>query len=214
MYPKIHKKYFLKHGEKTQFKKGHQIARPGDKNPWVYFLTEGLVKISFSLDDGSERILGYFTPGTVFAQSGSFYDKPDGGLEYTATTNLMTYRIANKDFKKQIAHDPQFALDYINRLSLNQMYMIDRIVYQGEKGIRTKCIKWLLFMVKYYGEPVSKNQCKIYVPLTQDIAANFLHATRESVSAVMRELSQKGYITSKNKYLTITDLPALEKEIA
>jgi CRP-like cAMP-binding protein len=213
-YAKVHEAYFLKHGQKVTFTKGHQIVRPDEPNPWVYFLIEGLVKISFGLDDGTERILGYFIPGMVFAKSGSFYKLHDGGLEYTATSNIITYRISQEEFQQQLRANTDFAMDYINRLSLNQIYQIDRIVYQGEKGISTKCIKWILFMSKYYGEPIAKNQCRIYVPLTQDIAANFLHATRESVSSIMRKLTKKGLITSKNKYLTIMDYEGLKNELA
>lgn len=140
---------------------------------------------------------------------------PAGKITVYSSGHIRTgYTLPQEEFQQQLRANTDFAMDYINRLSLNQIYQIDRIVYQGEKGIRTKCIKWILFMSRYYGEPIAKNQCRIYVPLTQDIAANFLHATRESVSSIMRKLTKKGLITSKNKYLTIMDYEGLKNELA
>lgn len=208
-----HEQFFTTYGQSISYKKNNYLVRPEDESPWVFYLKSGLVSVSFSFTDGSERLIGFFTPGMVFAQSGSFFQDAGGGLEYIATTNSDTYRLRRADFLAQLDHDQAFSADYMQLLLRNQIYLIERIVYQGESGMRNKCLRWLLFMVKYYGEPAERGGIVLGVPLTQEIIANFLHATRESVSKVLKELVAKDWIVIENKCITIKDITALEKAL-
>lgn len=210
-----HEAFFAHHGRKVTFVKNQYFVRPDDPQPWVFFLKEGLVKVSFTLKDGSERIIGYFIPGMTFAQNRTFYEDDGGGLEYCTLTPTVAYRIDRADFLRQVQSDPDFNNDYIQSLLRNQVFLIDRITYQGESTIYEKCLRWLLFMAKYYCEPGSDG-CKIVVPITQDTIANFLHASRESVSKCLKKLAREGLISVDHKYITLKSTEAiklrLEKE--
>lgn len=207
-----HQKYFAKNGQKISYKKGHYIVTPMDSNPWVYFLESGTVRISFSCSDGQERLIGYFIPGMTFAQSGSFFDQDSGGLEYVADTNIVVYRIPRQDFLQQITKDMDFNADYVNGLLRNQLYLVDRIVYQGEKRVYLRCVRWLLLMAKFYGVSSEKGST-IGVQMTQDTIANFLNTTRESVSGCFSELKKSGLVSVNHKTITITDLGELRQEL-
>lgn len=199
-----HQSFFRSEGEKVVYTKGQHIVQKEESSEWVYFLDKGLVKVAFSYTNGLERLLGYFLPGMTFAQLGSFFNEPSSGLEYEALGSAHVYRVPREEFFKELSQNEQFNKDYLNATLMNQMFLIERIAYQGEKGIKTKCIKWLLFMGKYYCDNGS-NSCHIMVPITHDIIANFLHATRESIHKAINELQREGYITLKNKQLVITN---------
>lgn len=216
LYSKVHGAYFKKHGQKLTYKKGHYLATPQDKNPWVYFLDDGIVRICFSFEAGQERLLGYFIPGMTFAQSGSFFDQEEGGLEYVANTDISVYRISRDDFFEQLRINPEFNQDYVSSLLRNQLYLVDRIVYLGEKRVYARCIRWLQLISKFYGESQTKGGSKgsvITVPMTQDTIADFLHVTRESVSTCLTKLRKKGLISIKHKVITIPDLAKLKAEL-
>lgn len=211
-YLKHHETYFAKHGQKVTYKKGHYIVLPTEQNNYVYFLVEGYVGVSFTFADGVDRLIGYFIPGMTFAQSGSFFNDDGGGLEYYATSKTTVYRLRKEDFFKTVETNALFNKDYIELILRNQIFLIDRIIYQGEKGIHAKCIRWLLFMIKYYGQKKGA-ACTLMVPTTQETVANFLHITRESASAALAELKKKGLITVDKKYITITNCNKLQKEL-
>ena len=86
----------------------------------------------------------------------------------------------------------------------NQIFLIERIVYQGENTVEKKFLRWLLFMMKYYGQE-SAGTCQIMIPITQTEIANFLHTSRVSVSNAMIPLCDKQVISITSKYITVHD---------
>lgn len=202
--------FFTENGEKITYEKGQHLVWKNDESDWVFFLAKGLVRASFTFSDDTSRIIGYFVPGAIFAQSGSFTNERDGMLSYTAEGPAVVLRMRYQKFLTQLKNDPVLTGEYLNMTLRNQLLLIDRIVYQGEKGLHAKTVRWLLFMAKYYGE-VEGNTCNITVPLTQATVANFLHATRESVNVELRELEKKNYIELSTKQISITNMSGLKK---
>lgn len=209
-YSKIHENYFKERGEKISYKKNQYLVWRNDDSPWVFFLIEGTIKISCSLSDGSSRLVGYFIPGMTFAKSGSFFSDSGGNLEYTADSPATVYRVPREEFLLKIKQDPVLAQEYMNMLLKNQIFLVDRIIYQGEKTVRLKLLRWLLFMTKYYSNE-NCNPCTIEIPLTQDTIANFLHVTRESVSTLLNQFESEKLISVKKKKITITDVDKIKK---
>lgn len=201
-YSRTHEDFFVKHGDRTTYEKGEHIVWNKDESLWVFFLSEGLVRVSFSLPDGTRRIIGYFVPGNTFAQAGSFIASPDAQLEYLAEETVTTYRIPREIFLLQIDREPLFAQDFLNITLRNQRILLERIMYQGEKGVYRKCVRWLLFMVRYYSKKEDAGY-KIIAPITQDIVADFLHVTRESVGGVLADLEEKKIVAFSKKSMVV-----------
>lgn len=204
-FAKTHQKIFQTQGKKVTYKKGYCLVRPEDESPWIYFLDSGVVKVSFAFSTGEERLVGYFVPGQTFAQSGSFYSDEGGGLEYVAVEETVVYRVSRQDFFRLLRTNPDFNADYLQNLLKNQIFLIDRIVYQGESTLDRKMLKWLLFMAKYYCDH-TESGCRIYVPLTHDEIANFLHVTRESAGKTLNKLAKTNLITLDRKHIIIPDM--------
>lgn len=199
---------FFHNGEFIEYEKSQHLVWRKDKSEWVFFLITGLVRVSYAMPDKSNRIIGYFPPGMVFAQSGSFFRQHDGILSYTTEKPSTVYRMKRGVFLKLLKENPELMHEYLHLTLRNQLFLIDRIAYQGEKGLFAKCARWLLFMAKYYGKSKG-NHCEIVVPMTQETAANFLGATRESLNVVLRELEDKKYIALATKKIVIKDVTGL-----
>ncbi len=201
---------FLEQGQRIKYEKDQHLVWSQDDSDWVFFLEKGLVKVSFTLPDGTNRIIGYFVPGAIFAKSGSFINNPDGSISYTATTNLTTLRMKSNKFRSFLRRHPDLMEEYMNMTLRNQIFLIDRVVYQGEKGLYLKCVRWLLFMAKYYGNKSGRG-VNIFVPIKQETAADFLHTTRESTNVVLRKLEKAGFIKLATKSISIIDLRKLKQ---
>lgn len=208
---KLHYKFFNDNGELVKYKKNQYIVTPTEENKWVYYLVDGYVKVSFSFNDGIDRLLGFFIPGMTFAQSGSFYADEGGGLEYCTVKSSTVLRIPRELFLAKLRSDTNFNLEYTDQVMRNQIFLIDRVVYQGERDIYHKAIRWILFMTKYYGEAQADNTIRLTIPITQDVAANFMHITRESTSTTLGKLKKSGLIEFEKKHLIIKDLSGLNK---
>lgn len=209
-FSKYHQAFFKKHGELVTYKKGQQLVRPKDASPWVYFLEKGVIKATFFVEDGSERILGFITEGSTFAKSGSFFNRDSENLVYETINNAILYRVPTDFFLEKLKTDHKLLHDYLQYVARNNIYLIDRIVYQGSKGTGLKFIKWLLFMENYYGKGNGESSF-ITIPLTQDDMANFLHTTRESINKTISRLVKQKLIKIEKKQIHILDVPKLLK---
>lgn len=208
-YATKHEEFFTKYGQRVTYKKGQYIVSPLDDSPWVFFLCSGVAQASFVFNDGSERLIGYFLPGMTFAKSGSFFANGDGFLEYIAKDTCTLYRVNREIFLRALRDNSGVNAEYMEMILKNQMLLIERIVYQGESGIELKFLRWVAFMVKYYGNQHEKT-CQIIVSTSQQEIANFLHVTRVSVGKVVKKYTQQGIISFHSKRL-IVNVAGLQK---
>lgn len=208
-YSKIHHDYFRQTGQKARYSKGQLLTRSDEPCPWAFFLEEGLVKVSFSSGDYDQRTLGYFLPGMAFAQSGVLLGKVTRRLTYEAINNVTVYRVETEQFADQLDNDQAFLRDFLRRSQENQLFMIERIIFAGEKDLRRRIAQWLCAMVHFYSIE-TKRGYEITIPMTQSVIGEFTNATRESVSKVMREYIKRGYISVKHKKITVHNLADLE----
>lgn len=200
---------FKTEGNTIRYAKAQTFVRPEDESPWVYLLEDGLCEISCGFSDGSNRLLGYFFPGAVFAQNGSFFDNGGSGLEYTTAQDSTVLRLPKQRFFQLLSEDAACSKEYIEVLLRNQFLLIERIALMGEHGIERMVIRLLIGLCRYYGRQ-DKTRYRIDIPITQETIARFTHATRESVSKTLRQLMRQNIISLENKQLSIIDMPALE----
>jgi len=202
IYLKTHEAFFKKNGRRFEYDKNQYILRGDDPSIYVYFLTEGLAKLSFNGSRHDERIIGYFLPGMNFAQTRSFFEADGGGLEYSTVERSILYRVTREDFLKELASNSDFKDEYLQQLIRNQIFLLDRAIFIGEGDVYHRMVRWLLLMAKYYAVPVHES-FKITPELTQSTICNFIHASRESVASAMRRLINEGAITVEKRHITV-----------
>lgn len=203
LYLKTHEVFFKKHGRRFEYDKNQYILRGDDPSNYVYFLVEGLAKLSFSGSRDSERIIAFFVPGMNFAQTRSFFEADGGGLEYTTVTRCILYRVTRDEFLKELSsNNIAFKDEYIQQLMRNQIYLLDATIHMGEPDIYHRMVRWLVLMAKYYGMQADGG-IVITPELTQETICNFLHISRESVSSNLKRLKEEGAITIEKKKITV-----------
>lgn len=203
--------YFSEHGQRVVYDKNQMFMRADDPRPWVYFPVEGLVSATFKFEDGQECILGYFTPGTVFAQNKSFYENDGGNLDFIAVSKCVMYRVHRDEFLKQVYSDWDFNKEYMANTQKIRIFTTDRAICLAESRIYNRCIRWLMLMVQYYSEPYNDSKQLILIPLTQETIAKFMSVSRESISKVLHKLVREGHLTVKNKRIIVHDPAGLHK---
>lgn len=202
---------FAENGELLSYAKGQHVVWQHEESEWVFFLVSGYVRVVSVTNGSPQRIIGFFVPGAVFAKTGSFINESDNALSYICEGPCQIYRLKKSVFLKQLHRNPLLCTDYMEMLLRNQHTLIARIVYQGEKHLQNKCLRWLEFMAKFYGTSgPQRHTVVITIPLNQTTIADFLHTTRESVNTTLRTLSQQGIISIERKQITIHDTRRLK----
>lgn len=204
-----HEAFFASHGQPIVYEKGQRFIRTDDPNDHVYFLRDGLLKVSFTVAAGEERLIGYVLPGAAFGQLRSFYELDGGTSDYSTVLRSVVYRIHQADYVAGIAADSDLTQELIELLFRNQNFLIERLVYQGETYIEERMLRWLLFMTRYFGEETPEGT-RIFVPLTHEEIGSFLHASRASISQALGNLTRKGLVSIAKKHVTVPDLEKVQ----
>lgn len=211
-YAKTHLQFFEEHGQKILYKKGQLLVRRDEPSPWMFFLENGLVKMAFASQDGTERIYGFGVPGMSFTQSGSFYALPHVDLEFEAHTDCTVWRLPREQFIKELETNIPMLREWHERILQNHNMLTERILYTGEKDPRNRIIAWLLAMARYFSFAQEDGSVVLEVPMTQDIMASFVHLSRERTNIVLSDLRRRGLISVEKQYITVPDIALLRKE--
>ena len=207
-----HKAYFEQHGKRLEYDKHQRFIRTDDPRHYMYFIDSGYVKISWTLDNGDERIITVLPAGISLRQQHSIYDLDGVISDATTFTPSVIWRAPEELFFAQM----KTCLDFTTELTLQGFrakdYLIDQLVCLGEPTIYRRALRWLLLMAHWYGQSSSAG-VRITPPLTQEIIGNWLHASRASISPIIKTLTEKGLIVIKNKQLTVVCLDRVKEEL-
>ena len=97
------------------FCKGNFIYQQEDKRDFLYFLTEGRVRVSVSSASGSEKILAIHEPGSFFGETAFFDELPS--FTYAQALKDSTVVVLSKDqFTNMMKDDPDLAFNLFNSM--------------------------------------------------------------------------------------------------
>lgn len=201
---------FKNNGSQVKFKKNRYLVSSLENSQWVFFLEKGIVQAEFTLSNGTERLIGFFLPGMTFAQSGSFFDFNEGDLEYKAKSDVVAYRLQKDLFLQALSKDSEFNTEYIDLLLRNQIYLINRIVYQGAVDLESKFISWIIFMVKFYGQK-NTHGYEFLIALNHYEIANMLHTNRVSINKLINKYKRLNIIKIDKHIITVIDYIKLKE---
>ena len=80
------------------------ITRYGQTERYAYFLLSGIVKISMLRDDGQERVLEFFFPGSFFSAYTSFLTAEAADVEIEALCDCEVEMISHSDMQQAYKH--------------------------------------------------------------------------------------------------------------
>ena len=181
------------------YQKGQIIYQQGDEAGYVYYLKHGRVQIYVASSDGSEKTLAAFSGESLFGKS-AFFEKMPRASCAKAITKSEIICIDKSMMMDIISRYPQFAIDMLEYLSKTIRVFsnqIENMVFlQADKRI-----------ARYIADNVSDS--KQSVACTHDEIAGAIGVSRVTVSNILREFVQNGWIDTGYRIIQVTDLKAL-----
>jgi len=187
-------------GRVRTYPKNTVFITEGDSSDSVFVILSGRVKVFISDSEGHEMILDTQGPGEYVGEM-ALDGKPRSAS--VMTLEQSTFAVVGREpVREAIRQNPDFALEMISRI-------IDRA------RIATSSVKDLA-LLDVYGRVArlllnmaSEQNGKLMIPekLTQQEIAERVGASRDMVSRIFRDLTQGGYITVENRYITINKKP-------
>ena len=173
------------------------IISEGDTSDSLYAVLSGKVKIYLSDDEGKEIIINIQGAGEYFGELALLDDSPRSASVMTIETCKLAI-ISKTAFDECLEAHPQIALRVIRGLSGRLRDLTENVKSLALMDVYGRVARTLLELAEdENGEQIIRQR------LTQRDIANMVGASREMVSRILKDLSTGGYITIRNKTITI-----------
>ena len=183
--------------------KGTVISSGGQPSSSVFFLLEGLVKISVINIHGYERILGYHKRNTIFVMDGLRREE-SVIVTATALTQVRAVRLSLEDLTVLFGQSPHFAAKMVLYYSDVLKLMCYDAESQSSNDVRSRLANFLLLHTQS-----SDYQTLGYVPFSQAELASAVGASRIQVARVCGALKEEGLIRIEKRRLYLLDREGL-----
>ncbi len=179
------------------YPKNAVVLTEGEMGDSLYMIESGKVKVFIGDEDGREITLKMLGPGAFFGEL-SMIDKQARSASVTTTEASTFLVLSHAAFERVIERAPTIA----NMV----MQMLAQRVREADRKIGT------LALMDVYGRVASTllelavyNNGKLMVSekLSQQDLANMVGASREMVNRILKDLSERGFISIESKSITI-----------
>jgi len=192
------------------FRRGEPVFSIGDSSEFIYILEEGHVGLASLGEGGSERILNIFKPGDVFGEI--LFSVTRRPFQAVAVDDVRVAIMSRATLLQFLSTSAQWGMNYI-RLISDRLVSVQRdLVALSRTWTRPRLVHLLLKLADNLGE-VTPQGALIPVPMTHEVLASMIGASRVRVTSTLNDLQRDGLLTKQGRLLVI-HREALKRELS
>jgi CRP/FNR family cyclic AMP-dependent transcriptional regulator len=192
-----------------KYPKNHVIFFQGDPANEMYVIKSGCLKI-YREDETKQIIMGHQFSGEMIGELECVHHDNHRLASVAALENSVLWMISKPSLEELIEIYPQILRKIIFVLSERLQQADRKLEYLAFLDSRYRVVNLLIDLYTNFGQQVDIGYL-INWKITQQHFANMIGIGRESVTRVLQDLQGENVIVMKNKYITILDLPQLQK---
>ena len=162
---------------------GYLIYLQDTEATCFYYLKSGQVKSFIQSEDGGERVLNIYHAGSLFGEA-SFFDELPRVSSAVAQTACGIVPIDRELVAQEFARDPELALAMMKYLARTVRLLSGQVNQMAFRPARWRVANYLL----------APSPANGLISCTQDDIAAAVSASRVTVSRVLNEFAQKGWV--------------------
>jgi len=164
-----------------------------------YYLKSGRVKSFILSENGNEKVLNIYKEGSLFGEA-SFFDELPRVSSAVALTPCEIVPIDRELVYAEIRKDPELAMAMLKYLARTVRLMSSHVDDMAFRPAHWRVARYLTAL---------KSDPDGSVPCTQDEIADSISVSRVTVSRVLREFAQKGWLSTGYRSIRLLDRNAL-----
>ena len=191
---KAYRRFLLDSGlPQVSFPRGTVITGSGTASSGVFFLLDGVVKVSVTNIHGYERILGYHKKNSLFAMDGLKHSEKVV-VTTTAVTPVSALKLSSEDLADLFRKDFRFASDVVRYYGEVLKLMCYDAESQTSNSVKAKLANFIVLYMQ------SEDYRTLgYLPFSQSELSSAVGASRVQIARICAELSREGLIASEKK---------------
>lgn len=179
------------------FPKNTILFSEGDPSDSFYVVKKGKVNVGINDEEGREIILSMLGPGEYFGEMALLDGEPRCAFVMTKEKTQL-FIISKKNFQTLLISNPEIMFKLLKGLQQRLREANRKIESLALMNVYGRVARLLTTLAGS-----CENDVVITDKLTHQEIANMVGASREMVSRVLKDLSNKGYISVFKKRITI-----------
>jgi len=189
--------FFEKTGVRKRYSKNTILFSKDDESDSLYILLRGKVHVIARDEQGREIVLSVIGPGEYFGEMAALDGGPRSATIVTREPSEILI-IHSDEFRDSLSSNPDLMFNLV-RVLLERLRKADeKIESLAFMNVYGRVSSFLMQAAKFNGE-----KWIIREPLTHQKIADMVGSSRETVSRIVKELQDAGYITIQKKKITI-----------
>lgn len=193
------------------YRDGAVLFWPGDASQAVYLIEEGHVKICHYTDSGDMVVLFVHGPGEIVGAGGVLDNRSRGVYAVADGVGCRLWEISADTFLNMLNEESEFAV-FVATNFARRMRKMDQQVLRSSSLTAGQRLAQVLYELSGKAEITEGNHIKIVI--THQELSNMIAACRQTTTALLKDLKNKGILLTKKGYIEILDARALETEAA
>lgn len=186
-----------------KFKKGALIFNEGEPGNGFYIVETGKVKIFKLSFEGKEHILHIYGQGKAFGEVPVFEGNNFPASAMAMATSEIIF-IPRDKFVTLIAETPGLAMNMLGMLSMRLREFTIQIENLSLKEVPARLASYILTLSKEHDKTE-----KVVLPISKAQLANLIGTTPETVSRVLKKMTNASLIGVDGRTITIHDYDSL-----
>ncbi len=194
------------------YRKDNMLLIEEEIGSTMFIIIDGRVKISRINDDGREVILSILSEGDFFGEM-SILDGQTRSANVVTLEDSVILVIRREDFLQMLHDYPQIAINLLKELA-HRLRRSDSQIKSLSLQNATGKVASTLLRIAYDSGRIHLGQVEIpRLPPQQDLA-NMAGTSRETISRVIKSLSEKGYLKKVGSKLIILDYETFRSDFS
>ena len=190
----------LKQADPQSLDAGHRVFARGQTADCVYYLLQGRVGLGLYQGEQSPHRLGKMVAPGWLDLSAAVLDQPMS-YDAVAETPVVVKRVSLGPFQAWLAQQTASTRDLIRDLALGQRQMAELSVSRLAMDAQARCAEWLL----EHAQPIDRESMAVQFTQRKRQIAEQLGIAPETLSRVLRDLRERGFIRGRGRVLDVVN---------
>jgi len=179
-----------------KFPRDAVIYEDGSIGDYMYIIQEGQVKVTKMSEDGREKILEILGPGDFHGEM-ALLDRAPRSASVKTTTPCVLLALSRQDFLGLLKQNHEVTLELIRVLARRLRETDEQIKGLLFERVEGRTRRLLARLAK---EPVAGREDRMATsPITHQQLADLVGTSRETITRVVKELKDEGWLEQEGK---------------
>jgi len=187
------------------FEKGEVLFHRGDDAKDFYFIEAGQVELSLISPDGQKKVVEVIAHGRTFAEAIVFMREGKFPVSAEALSNSVVYRIPNDAYRRILQDSTNACLRLLSDVCRHLHQRVQEIERLTIQNARSRLASYLIDHIV----ETDDDEATVRLDLPKHIIASRLSITPETLSRLLRAMSDDGILTVDDKVVFVHSLARL-----